>query len=172
MLTFDRAVLRQQYPLACRIAQSGRRLLRRAALTLAFLALPIAAQAQTYPQSRPHIVKNDRGGLLLKRLAEIRNLRRTGQPVRITGSVCYSTCTMLIGLPQTCISADTTFGFHGPSSFGRPLDPHTFNRASAVISEHYPAPLRSWYMSKARYNLRSLSYVSGREMIRLGVRAC
>jgi hypothetical protein len=118
------------------------------------------------------VVENDRGGLLLKRLAQIRALRQSGQPVRITGGICYSTCTMLVGLPQTCITPDVRFGFHGPSSHGRALTPETFERASEIIASFYPKPLRRWYMSKGRYRIHGLYHIDGTQMIRLGVPAC
>jgi hypothetical protein len=110
--------------------------------------------------------------LLRARIAQLASLRQTGQPVRITGGVCYSTCTMFIGLPQTCISPNTVFGFHGPSSYGRSLDPVTFNAASRIISQNYPPALRSWYMSEARFSINKVHRVRGSQLIDMGVRAC
>jgi hypothetical protein len=133
---------------------------------------PARAQTKTLGQSSSYVVENDRGGLMLKRLAQIRALRQSGQPVRITGGICYSTCTMLVGLPQTCITPDVRFGFHGPSSHGRALTPETFERASEIIASFYPKPLRRWYMSKGRYRIHGLYYIDGTQMIRLGVPAC
>lgn len=130
------------------------------------------AQTQISYASDPLVIRNDRGGLLRDRLRQISQLREKGRPVEIRGSVCFSTCTMLIGLPNTCVSPQTTFGFHGPSSYGRPLAPERFNFASEVISSYYPAPLRSWYMEKARFKLTRISRVKGAELINMGVAAC
>ena len=49
----------------------------------------------------PLVVLNDRGGLLKTRLRQIKSLRAQGRPIEIRGGICYSTCTMLMGLPNT-----------------------------------------------------------------------
>lgn len=141
---------------------------------LGVFTTPSVATAQTNVSysEQPLIVRNDRGGLLRERLREISQLRQQSRPVEIRGAVCYSTCTMFLGLPNTCISPDTTFGFHGPSSYGRTLDPDTFSRASLIIASHYPAPLKDWYMNRARYKIHSIYRVKGENIIRMGVRAC
>ncbi|MGJ8543886.1 MAG: hypothetical protein ACSHWZ_00480 [Sulfitobacter sp.] len=120
----------------------------------------------------PLIIGNDRGGLLVERLREVAVLRESNRPVRIMGAVCYSTCTLYLGLPQTCISAKTLFGFHGPSSFGRPLQPVVFERASLAIASHYPPALKHWYITKARFKIASVQKVDGAQIIRMGVPAC
>ena len=120
----------------------------------------------------PLVVGNDRGGLLRKRLAEIRALRQQNRPVEIRGSLCYSTCTLFLGLPATCILPHTIFGFHGPSSYGRALDPQTFNQASQLISTFYPRPLDQCYLETARYKIRGLYHIKGQRIIDMGVRSC
>jgi len=132
----------------------------------------IGADAGQAQQSQAYVVGNDRGGLLLDRIENIRQLRATGQPIQIQGRVCFSTCTMYLGLPQTCVSPQTTFGFHGPSSFGRALDAATFSHASSVIANHYPAPLREWYMREGRHEIRALYRFSGADIIKMGVKQC
>ena len=120
----------------------------------------------------PLVVLNDRGGLLKTRLRQIKSLRAQGRPIEIRGGICYSTCTMLMGLPNTCISPKTVFGFHGPSSYGRTLDQATFERASPVIASHYPVPLQAWYMSEARYTINGVRRVRGDTIIDMGVASC
>jgi hypothetical protein len=143
------------------------------------MAPAASAQAQSQTQtwvslqsSSPLVVGNDRGGRLRVRLTQLGELRKSRRPVKITGAICYSTCTMFLGLPQTCISPNTTFGFHGPSSYGRALDPTTFNRASRVIASYYPQALRTWFMETGRYKINSVYKVKGREIIKMGIRAC
>lgn len=136
---------------------------------------PLAAQAQSQErglQSPPLVINNDRGGTLRARLLELAALRRESRPVEIRGNVCFSTCTMFIGLPDACVSPSTTFGFHGPSSYGRPLDTATFNQASEVIASHYPPVLRAWYMEEGRYRINRVYRVSGQNLIDMGVRSC
>ncbi|MEM8654391.1 MAG: hypothetical protein AAGF36_06570 [Pseudomonadota bacterium] len=122
--------------------------------------------------SQPIVVRNDRGGLLRARLYELQDLRRAGRAVEIRGAVCLSTCTLYLGLDDVCVAPGTTFGFHGPSSYGRALDPATFNRASEIIADHYPAALRDWYMETGRFKIRTMYRIKGAQLIRLGVRAC
>jgi hypothetical protein len=140
-----------------------------AALSLAGLG---AAQADGVTKAGAYVVGNDRGGFIRNRLIELRNLRASGRHVEIRGNICYSTCTMLLGLPQTCISPDTTFGFHGPSNMGMPLNPKQFEYYSQVIAQYYPAPLQSWYMSTGRKRIYGLHRIRGSEIIRMGIRAC
>ena len=99
-----------------------------------------AQQTQISYRPEPLIINNDRGGLLRDRLRQLAHLRQEDRSVQIQGNICYSTCTMFIGLPKACVSPDTTFGFHGPSSYGRALDPATFDAASRRIASHYPCP--------------------------------
>lgn len=135
-------------------------------------ALPVQAQVTSAIDTQPLVVRNDRGGELRKRLKQLDLLRRSRRPVEIRGGVCFSTCTMFLGLPQTCISPRTVFGFHGPSSYGRPLSPKVFEKASHVIADHYPAALRSWYLETGRYRIRTLYRIRGERLIELGVRRC
>jgi hypothetical protein len=136
-------------------------------------ATAVTAQLQSTPVTGSYIeIANDRGGLLLDRIAELQQLRDSGQSVRITGNICYSTCTMFLGLTQTCVSPTTTFGFHGPSSYGRPLDPFVFEEASRIMAEHYPAALKDWYMKTGRYEIASLYRFKGSDMIKMGIQSC
>lgn len=148
--------------------------LTKAAITCVLIVYGASASAQTSArlQSSPMVVHNDRGGLLRARLLSLGELRQSQRPIKITGALCYSTCTMYLGLPQTCISSDTTFGFHGPSSYGRNLDQRMFERASLIISNYYPPALRSWYLSTGRYRVSGLYKISGKQIVEMGVKEC
>lgn len=150
-----------------------------AAMVLAAGLTPTGASAQAHPdiapvvaEAQPLVIKNDRGGLLRTRMKQLAVLRRESRPVEIRGRVCFSTCTMFLGLPETCVSPNTTFGFHGPSSYGRRLDHATFERASEIIASHYPPVLKNWYMKKGRHRIWALYRVSGSNLIALGVPSC
>lgn len=137
------------------------------------VASSASAQLQSTPVTGSYIeISNDRGGLLRDRIAELQELRRTGQQVRISGDICYSTCTMFLGLPQTCVSPATTFGFHGPSSYGRPLDPTVFEEASRVMADHYPDVLKTWYLETGRYEIVALYRFRGSDIIKMGIQSC
>jgi len=131
-----------------------------------------AAQPAPRGEGRVIVIRNDRGGLVAKRAEQIRQIRRAGQRVEIRGNLCLSSCTMYLGLPGTCVSPNTTFGFHGPSRHGRRLAPDEFEYWSALIARHYPAALRDWYMKTGRTRITSYYRMSGRELIRMGVPAC
>jgi hypothetical protein len=139
------------------------------ALVLAIVLTGTAGSTRAQDRIAVH---NDRGGLLRDRLEEIERLRANGQAVAIQGDICFSTCTLFLGLAGTCVSPDTTFGFHGPSSYGRALDPATFRRASELIASHYPPALRTWYLETGRYTLRRVYRISGRHIIDMGVPEC
>ncbi|MFT6458562.1 hypothetical protein [Pseudophaeobacter arcticus] len=148
--------------------------LTKALATTAAIAMALVTGTDTAfaAGQAPYVVGNDRGGFVRDRLIELRNLRSSGRPVEIRGRVCYSTCTMLLGLPNTCISPNTTFGFHGPSRSGRRLSPEKFDFYSRIIAANYPQELNSWYMQTGRKRINSIYKIKGRELIRMGIRAC
>ncbi len=83
-----------------------------------------------------------------------------------------SSCTMFLGAGDVCIDPDTVFGFHGPSFWGLALDQPSFDYWSGVIAEHYPEPLRAWYMDRGRYRRTGFFRISGRQIITLGYPSC
>ncbi|WP_254449258.1 hypothetical protein [Ruegeria sp. HKCCA5491] len=119
-----------------------------------------------------YIVGNDRGGYLHDRLIELKNLQRNRVLVEIRGRVCFSTCTMFLGLPGACVDPDTMFGFHGPSRSGRKLPKEDFEYFSRVMAGYYPEPLKSWFMNKARNRISGVYKVKGAELIRMGISPC
>ena len=135
-------------------------------------AAPPAWAAGKQHFAQPYVVRNDRGGLVRDRLRELHDLRASGRPVEIRGRICFSTCTMLLGLPQTCIDPETVFGFHGPSRRGRALPPEEFEYYSQVIAQYYPKPLRNWYIEEGRTRIRGIFRIRGREIIRMGLKSC
>jgi len=118
------------------------------------------------------VIGNDNGGVVRKRAEEIRVIASRGTRVEIRGSYCNSTCTMYLGAPDVCVSARTTFGFHGPSHHGASLSPRDYEYWSRVIAAHYPRVLRDWYMTKGRKTINDYYQISGAELIRLGVPQC
>ncbi|WP_417241625.1 hypothetical protein [Celeribacter sp.] len=142
------------------------------AVALGTAQMPQIAQAA---QARSVItIRNDPGGRLDTRINEINRIRQSGAQVRIVGGYCNSACTMYLGLPNTCVSRNVSFGFHGPMSqfYGMALPPDEFEYWSGVMASYYPGAIRSWYLQDARYVTVGLRSVSGRDLIRLGVREC
>lgn len=148
-------------------------------LTVALAAIsalsttPIAASELILAMATdPIIVRDDRGGNIVPRAHEIDALRHSGQDVKIVGSVCYSSCTMYLGLPTACVSENTVFGFHGPSRSGTHLDPALFERASQFIGAHYPRALRDWYLNTARHRTNGVYLLAASDVVAMGVMAC
>lgn len=166
--------------LAQKIASSAAALLGRArpilyttSLTAAALGLtlaPLLPSAATAQQS--YVVGSDRGGYLHDRLVELNNLERNNVRVEIRGRVCYSTCTMFLGLPGACVDPETTFGFHGPSRSGRRLAQKDFDYFSRVMADYYPKPLKEWFMAEGRNRISGVYKVKGSKIIEMGVPAC
>lgn len=147
-----------------------RKLATAATLALSTLLMPLhSAEAAG---RAPYVVGNDRGGYLHDRLVELGNLQRNGTRVQIRGRVCYSTCTMFLGLSGTCVDPNTTFGFHGPSKSGRRLAPQQFDYFSQVMADYYPTQLRDWFMREGRHRISGVYKIKGAELIRMGVKSC
>lgn len=152
----------------------GLRAARRVGLCLmAALAVLAPVPASMAQPAAVLIVGDDRGGLVGARAQEIEGLRRARVRVEIRGSICLSACTMYLGAGDVCVSPRTTFGFHGPTRDGRPLDADDFEHWTAVMARHYAPWLRDWFMQGPRYRLGA-DYVrlTGAELIRLGYPAC
>lgn len=122
-------------------------------------------------QARPLVIRSDPGGLLGVRSKEIRRLRASGARVELRGT-CNSACTLYLGLANVCVDRRASFGFHGPSRYGKALPPAQFEHWSAVMADSYKEPLRSWFMTTARYEISGHIRLSGAELIRLGYAEC
>lgn len=141
-------------------------------LALAMLAITVAIPRQLAAQgANVIVVQSDRGGYIGQRNAEIRTLRASGTRVELQG-LCLSACTMYLSLPNACVSPSAVFGFHGPSRNGQPLSARDFDHWSQIMASGYREPLRSWYMSQARYTLSGYHQLSGTDLIRMGYPPC
>lgn len=119
-------------------------------------------------------VGNDPGGRIVDRMVQIEIANRTNAQFQINGDYCHSSCTMLLGADDVCVSPETIFGFHGPHHPNRTkMTADEFDRKSASLSSYYPNPIRNWFMSKARFaGPNELFYVTGEYLINLGVQEC
>lgn len=135
-------------------------------LAAGLLSSSVAAQPLT-------IIRSNSGGSVEIRLHTIAQLRSSGTRVEIRGQ-CASACTMLLGLPNTCVAKSARLGFHGPQSqyYGISLPPEEFEYWSQVMADHYPSAIRAWFVSVARQTTMDMITISGSEAIRMGARAC
>lgn len=143
------------------------RILTAAAFT-AMLSVPEQIQAQT-----AIVITQDLGGSVENRLRSIEQLRLAGTRVEIRGQ-CASACTMLLGLPNTCVARAARLGFHGPQSqyYGIALPPEEFEYWSRIMASHYPGAIKRWFMSEARQTTMSLITLTGTQAIKMGARSC
>lgn len=150
-----------------------RRGLRRAGAVIFAAALfqTVGVIAQPLVVLRVH---NDRGGHLPTRVRQVRALRQEHRLVEIRDGYCISACTLYLGLPTTCVGRDAVFGFHGPNNQvrGVGLPPDRFEYWSVVMADHYPEPLRSWFLSRGRLVTDGYYRVSGAKLIAMGVPEC
>lgn len=145
----------------------------RAALPHA-LVMALALVAGGVPRTHAeeiHVVTHDTGGSVIARWHEVTNLRVEGTEVRIEGP-CMSSCTMYLGLPNTCVSPSASFGFHGPRSgtTGRSL---ADTSAARLMASHYPPVLRNWFLREGQYlQGNHVVTLSGHQLIAMGIRRC
>lgn len=138
-------------------------------VTLLMIFAPLKGSAQPMAVK---VVHNDRGGLIGARAIEIADLNATQTRVELRGRFCYSSCTMYLGVENLCVSADTVFGFHGPSHYGRALPERQFEHWTALMAQHYRAPLRQWFIRDARHRIAGYYRIRGEQLINMGYPAC
>jgi hypothetical protein len=141
-------------------------------ISITTLALTSSVVAPAAAQSAL-IVRNDLGGSVEQRLVMIAALRSEGRRVEIRGQ-CASSCTLYLGLPNTCVSRASQLGFHGPQSqyYGISLPRDQFEHWSRIMASNYPAPIARWFMAEARQTTMGLITISGAEAIKMGAQAC
>ncbi|MVO18575.1 hypothetical protein [Parasedimentitalea huanghaiensis] len=158
-----------------RLRGFGRRGLVRSRLgnLFAFAAMSLLAFTPAASASTTIRISNDGGGSIAARVSEIESIRSRGQKVEIRVGYCNSACTLYLGLPNTCVSPGARFGFHGPqiATKGLTMLPSQFEKWSQVMANHYPRPLRNWFMNSARHST-DLITIKGDQLIALGVSQC
>jgi hypothetical protein len=137
----------------------------------ALAAFPAHARIISPPQI---LITHDLGGPVEERMRRIERMRARGEAVAIPYGRCISACTLYLGLPDTCVGPSAEFGFHGPSAgtAGLGLPPDEFYRISGAMAQFYPAPVREWFLTTARYTKLTYLRVSGAQLIELGVKQC
>lgn len=128
-------------------------------------AVPMQAGAMT--------VTRDLGGSVRERIVQVQNLSQNGARVRIVGT-CISACTLLLGVPDACVTPTARLGFHGPSTRknGLPLPREEYERVSLQMARLYPPQIRNWFMTTARKTTGDYILISGQTAIAMGARAC
>ena len=137
---------------------------------LLLLALATAAPAQELAPARS--ATHDRGGSVVLRAAEIRDLEARGEEKRISGE-CMSACTMYLGLSTACFEPGTVLGFHGPRlAYGLPMPPALFDSISETMASYYPPRIARRFMDTWRYSDHLVRIRADRLVERGEARAC
>lgn len=118
------------------------------------------------------VIRDDPGGEIPARIHQMAELRAEGVKVELRGSLCASACTLLLGLDDVCVDRQTRFAFHGPSHYGTPLPPESFEYWSSFMARQYREPIRTWFMTTARFTITGYSTLTGADLIRYGYPAC
>ncbi|NVK47152.1 MAG: hypothetical protein HWE33_12685 [Rhodobacteraceae bacterium] len=144
-----------------------------AALFMSFSTAPALAEtSMNSSDDNTLIIHTDLGGSVRQRYEEISTLIANDTRVEIRDGFCFSSCTMYIGLKNTCVTSKARFGFHGPRSFFGPLSQDRFEEWSLFIAQFYPDPVRDWYLEIGRTTIYGFYKVSGADLIQLGVKDC
>ena len=152
--------------------------LRRRAFPLLFTlilgaAAPLAASDLGLEARPVLIIQGDQGGRIGERTLEVDHINRDHRAVEIRGRVCFSSCTVYLGIKDLCVGANTVFGFHGPWSEHGPIEPVWFEYWSEVMSRYYSPVLAAWFMQEARHvGPDEVMRVTGRNLGRLGYSIC
>lgn len=119
--------------------------------------------------ARGETVTHDTGGSVAARLDQMRSM----SSVRIVGA-CYSSCTLLLGVPDACVTPSARLGFHGPSTrSGLPLLRSEWDRVSRIMAEQYPPKIRLWFLASGRLlSAQHMRVFHGSELISMGVKEC
>lgn len=139
------------------------------AFTFAFYSAAIGSENSVI------VIGDDRGGVLQDRLAEISGIRTRSDLVEIRASVCFSACTLYLGLERVCVSRSTQFGFHDPIADPRSglvllASQRAFWREQMLSS--YPSSLRRILQRRSTERARNMLVMSGAELIALGFAEC
>lgn len=150
-------------------------LVRRSAL-LALIALPACAAAPSASPkaalapmpapaattAEPIVIHDNRGGNVVQMIARRNELEASGRPVRISG-ICNSACTMLVTLPNACLTPDASVGFHAPRLPGTTIIPPLVDQLMAM---HYRGGIRARWDAEWRHSLKIQS-IGARDYVRL-----
>ncbi|MFT3688212.1 hypothetical protein [Paenirhodobacter sp.] len=130
------------------------------AAALAVTGLPACA-APVAERQKPVTISNDPGGDIAEYVARRQKLAASGRPVVIRGK-CYSSCTILITLPNACLDPKAVIGFHQPSAGngrGMPL-------LNPLIAHYYRNGILDMWNRKWSRSTR-LAKISAKDYVRL-----
>ncbi len=141
-------------------------------MLFAAILLIVSGQQAVGDTATIRVIQNDRGGYIGARAIEIAAINAQSTRIELRGNVCYSSCTMYLGVDDMCVSPDTSFGFHGPSRHGSALPASEFDHWSHVMAQHYNTALKEWFLQDARHTISGYRRITGAQLITMGYPAC
>lgn len=108
----------------------------------------------------------DGGGNVLAYFSRTSSVNYSARQTVIAG-VCASACTMKLGARNACVTPDAELLFHQASSNGVRSE-----LATRIMLYAFPQRIRHWVLASGALNSSSLTALSGRQAIAMGVRAC
>ena len=97
------------------------------------------------------------------------NLKENRREVKIIGT-CVSSCTLYLQI--ACVTPNSKIGFHGVSMYGHFVTDEN-RRITKLIADTYPPKLKEWFLKKAAHLYgKDVKYLSGTDVIRMGVKEC
>jgi hypothetical protein len=128
------------------------------------LAAVLGALAAAPAQAEVRILSSP-GGQVGPFLDMFEGVRNSGERVVIDGP-CLSACTLVLSMvpkDRICVTRRAILGFHAARSIDRRGRTYAEPDASEAVLDAYPAPVRSWILSRGGLTSRLL-LLRGREL--------
>jgi hypothetical protein len=136
----------------------------------AFLAVLIML-AGFAPACADVLIEASPGGEATSFLTFFEAVRRSGERVVIDGP-CFSACTLALSiLPHNriCVTSRAILGFHAARMVDMLGNEYPAPRATRLVAETYPAPVRRWIQRHGGLTRRPI-FLYGRELTRMYAR--
>ena len=131
-------------------------------LMLAACVATIAPPVEAAPNSKPIVIRDNRGGNVVNMVQYRNKLAASGRPVEIRG-YCGSACTILITMPNACLAPDGTVGFHAPRIPNTTIIPPLVDE---IMARFYRNGILDRWNSTWKHSLK-IQKISAREYVRL-----
>lgn len=112
--------------------------------------------------TQPIVIRDNRGGNVLRMIQQRNSLATSGRPVEIRG-YCGSACTMLITLPNACLGPGATVGFHAPRI---PNTTYIPPGVDDLMAQYYRNGILTRWNSEWKHSLE-IRKISAAEYVRL-----
>lgn len=133
-----------------------------ALMLAACVATTTAPPVEAAPNSKPIVIRNNRGGNVVNMVQYRNKLAASGRPVEIR-NYCGSACTILITLPNACLGPGATVGFHAPRIPNTTIIPPLVDE---IMARFYRNGILARWNSTWKHSLK-IQKITAREYVRL-----